>query len=250
MTSPYASDLTPPSPFPERAGERFETPPLSVPGRGWGRGNADHNEMRIEKQEMNDMPKSNIAVFGEYIEPDQGSIIGRLSLCFQSGSLNIDELWESSLLSASFLSTFWGKFFPEHGQDAEITREKMKDAVHYICSELLGNAVKFSYNSEYMIEICLYLHESELRFYVSNSINPDDVEKFQFFIQRIISEDTQVLFLEQMEKSAAEDSHESGIGYLTMINDYYVRLSWKFQNIKPETASVTTLARLSVIREH
>jgi len=27
----------PPAPFPERAGGKFETP-LSVPGRGWGRG--------------------------------------------------------------------------------------------------------------------------------------------------------------------------------------------------------------------
>lgn len=194
------------------------------------------------------MPKSNVAVFGEYAEPDEGNIIGRLTLCFQSGSLNMDELWESSLLSASFLSTFWGKFFPAHGQDADIAREKMQDAVHYICSELLGNAVKFSYDSEYMIEICLYLHESELRFYVSNSVSPDEIQKFQYFIRRIISEDTHELFLEQMEKNAAQDSGESGIGYLTMINDYYVKLAWRFQDIIPGVAFVTTLARLSVIR--
>jgi len=34
--SPYASDLTPPAPFPERAGGVTERLPLSVPGRGRG----------------------------------------------------------------------------------------------------------------------------------------------------------------------------------------------------------------------
>lgn len=196
------------------------------------------------------MPESKYVIFGDYVEPDEGDIIGRLSLNFQSGTLNIDELWEGSALSANFLSTFWGKFFPVHDHDSVIHREKMQDEVHYICSELLGNAVKFSYIPEFMIEICLYLHEKELRFYVTNSVNPDELEKFQSLIHRIMNEDTQELFLEQIEKSTLEDSNESGIGYLTIINDYQVHLAWKFQNIKPKFKSVTVLARLPIIRKH
>ncbi len=194
------------------------------------------------------MPEFKIVIFGDYVEPDEGDIIGRLSLSFQSGTLNIDELWEGSSLSANFLSTFWGKFFPVHDHDSVAHRERMQDEVHYICSELLGNAVKFSYIPDFMIEICLYLHEKELRFYVTNSVNPEYLEKFQFLIKRILNEDTQELFLEQLERSTLEGNDESGVGYLTIINDYQVSLAWKFQHIKPEFQSVTVLARLPVIR--
>ncbi len=187
-------------------------------------------------------------VFGDFIEMDEGDMKGRLSLSFQAMTLNIDELWEGSSLSAKFLSTFWGKFFPDHCSISPHIRKQVEDEVHYISGELLGNAVKFSYEPEYMIEICLYLCEKELRFYVTNSVHPDSEGNFQMFITKILSEDTSVLFLEQLEKSASGESNESGVGFLTMINDYGVMLSWKFGENARGIKTVTTLARLPIVR--
>ncbi|QTA87217.1 slr1658 superfamily regulator [Desulfonema magnum] len=191
---------------------------------------------------------NHIVLFGKYLEPDQGDVVGRLSLRFQSGTLDIDELWESSSLSAEFLSTFWGKFFPIN-KEAEVTSDIGKDEVHYICGELLGNAIKFSFSPNYMIEICLYLHQSELRFYVTNSVNPAELEEFQSFIRKLLTENTQQLFVEQMEKNASEDSNESGVGYLTLINDYNVSVAWKFEGIEAGIQSVTALARMPIVRK-
>jgi hypothetical protein len=192
------------------------------------------------------MSDNNTVIFGDYIEPEDGNIIGRMSLCFQSGTLNLDELWESSSLSAKFLSTFWGSFFPVHDPFSEKVKKLVEDEVHYICAELLGNAVKFSYEPQFMIEICLYLHHHELRFYVTNSLNPYHIDVFQEFIQRILNENPQELFLEQMEKNVLEESMESGVGYLTLVKDYNVTLAWKFQETEKRT--VTVLARLPVVR--
>jgi hypothetical protein len=171
------------------------------------------------------MSENQTEIFGNFVEVNEGDMKGRLSLNFQAMTLNIDELWEGSSLSAKFLSTFWGKFFPDHCNIAPHIRKQVEDEVHYISGELLGNAVKFSFEPEYMIEICLYLCEKELRFYVTNSLNPEGEDKFQAFITRILTEDTSALFLEQLEKSASGESDESGVGFLTMINDYGIMLS-------------------------
>jgi hypothetical protein len=84
---------------------------------------------------------------------------------------------------------------------------------------------------------------------VTNSIDPIQVEGFQKFIQRILNEDTKRLFLEQVEKTAAEQSAESRVGYLTMINDYDVGLAWKFEEAESGIVIVTVMARLSVVQD-
>ncbi|MCP4350025.1 MAG: ATP-binding protein [Desulfobacterales bacterium] len=195
------------------------------------------------------MPEKGVTIFGDYIGPDEGEIKGRLTLSFQSDTLDMDDLWENSSLSAKFLSTFWGNFFPKRDPESARTRREMQDEILYISVELLGNAVKFTNEPDFMAEICLYLHENELRFYVSNSVNPDDLEKFQAFIKRILTEDTSEIFLEQMEKSVSDDCNESGVGYLTLINDYGINLAWKFEGNESGTQIVTTLARLPVVRK-
>lgn len=203
----------------------------------------------VGKRKEMTMSEKEDKILGNFVEMTEGRMKGRLSLSFQAMKLNIDELWEGSALSAKFLSTFWGKFFPDNCNISPHNRKRVEDEVHYISGELMGNAVKFSYEPEYLIEICLYLYENELRFYVINSLNPDDVVKFQTFIRRVLTEDPSELFLEQIEKSAAEENNESGIGFLTMINDYGVSLSWKFEEKTPGIKTVTTLARLPIIIE-
>ncbi|MBF0201371.1 MAG: ATP-binding protein [Desulfamplus sp.] len=183
--------------------------------------------------------------FGDFIELEEGEIKGRLALNFYSDVLNIDELWENSSLSANFLSTFWGNFFPKKDLKSGRTRKELQEEIRYICGELLGNAVKFSYEPDCMAEICLYLHEQELRFYVKNSVNPDNIQELQNLINKILTEDTNELFLEQMEKNA-DSGDESGVGLLTLINDYGVTLAWKFHTNESGFHMVTTLARLPI----
>jgi hypothetical protein len=125
------------------------------------------------------------------------------------------------------------------------------DAVSYIANELLENAMKFSFNSEVSIRIGLYLFQNELRFYVSNSVNPGTVGKFKDRIRELLTGNPDELYIMQLEKNADTDTTgDSGLGFLTILNDYAAELSWKFETVQqePEIITVVTMVRLPIIR--
>ncbi|MGH6635938.1 MAG: ATP-binding protein, partial [Gammaproteobacteria bacterium] len=74
------------------------------------------------------------------------------------------------------------------------------------------------------------------------------IEGFQAVIQRLLSEDTNDLYMEALEKNEGEENAGSGLGYLTMINDYGARLGWKFEPCPddPQVTKVTTLVQLPI----
>ena len=185
--------------------------------------------------------------FGDYLEASD-SIKEYMDMNFSSSTLNINDLWESSALSAKFLSSFWGKFFPLSDKEHRESRRVMEDSVRFIAAELLGNAVKFGYGKEFDIRINLHMEQNELRFYVTNTVDPAAIDGFQAFILRLLTEDLNELYLAQMEKNAEAGSTESRMGYLTMILDYDANLSWKFQKAGGADI-VTTAARLPVVRQ-
>nr|WP_245912130.1 hypothetical protein [Calothrix elsteri] len=61
--------------------------------------------------------------------------------------------------------------------------------------------------------------------------------------------DANELYFSQLEKNAEdENSTASGLGLLSMINDYSAMLGWKFETIqeKPEIITVTTMVQLTI----
>jgi hypothetical protein len=84
---------------------------------------------------------------------------------------------------------------------------------------------------------------------VTNCVNPSQLNGFEYFIQEILSEDPDDLYLRQLEKNAAEENEsDSGLGFLTMINDYDAKLAWKFETVQqvPQLVSVTTMVQLTI----
>lgn len=186
-----------------------------------------------------------VKLFGNFIE--MGDDEEYLLIKFKAATLDIDELWESGSLSAAFLSSFWGKFFP---LSDKASNAKMKDAVRYIAGELIGNAVKFTHEPDILIKIALCMSENDLHFYVTNSVSPQAVEEYQTFIKKLSDDDPDELYIEQMEKNALDDdSDESHIGFLTIILDYGACLAWKIEEHEDSGIHiVTTMARLPVVR--
>ncbi len=90
------------------------------------------------------------------------------------------------------------------------------------------------------------LDPDELRFFVSNSLSDEDSAGFQVLIQRLLTEDPTELYMEQLERNAEEDAKDgSGLGFLTMIQDYDASLAWKF-DFSGDYQRVTSLVRLPV----
>lgn len=191
-----------------------------------------------------------IQIFGEFIErkdSDEYLIIG-----FSPSSIPLKQRWRNNGLSADFLADYMTTFFPgNEGDTSTLNRQlEIKSAVSYIANELLENAMKFNdATSDYPIDIKLQLESDGVIFSVANSISAPGVGKFQAYIQQLLACDPSELYLEKLEKNAAdENSTDSGLGLLTMLNDYTAKIGWKFETVQkdPEVIAVTTMVQLKV----
>jgi hypothetical protein len=191
-----------------------------------------------------------IQTFGDFIEPTPSQeylIIG-----FSPSSIPLKQRWRNNGLSADFLADYLTTFFPGNEDDpSTIDRQaEIKSAVSYIANELLENAMKFNdETSDYPIDIKLQLKSDGLIFSVANSISPLAVDQFQGYIRQLLASDPSELYIEQLEKNAADEiSTGSGLGLLTMLSDYTAKMGWKFQTVQqdPEVITVTTMVQLRV----
>jgi len=93
----------------------------------------------------------------------------------------------------------------------------------------------------------IYMSDKGLRFYVNNSINPQNVRQFQQYIQQLLMEDPDKLYIGQLERNA-EDKNctNSCLGLLTILHDYQTQAAWKFDTVQqdPEIIMVATMVRL------
>ena len=161
-----------------------------------------------------------------------------LILGFSPSSIPLQQRWRNNGLSADFLADYLTTFFPCSDSDPNTIGRpaEIQSAVSYVANELLENAMKFNdETSQYPISIQLQLHSDRIVFRVTNSIPPQSVKTFQAYIQDLIHSDPQELYINKLECNADDDfSTTSGLGLLTMINDY------------PEVIAVTTMVQLTV----
>lgn len=184
--------------------------------------------------------------FGNFMKLDEKQAYLMLRFPFTRVPLQIR--WRNNGLSADFLAAYWETFSYRHHHLSLQACDEAKDAIRYIANELLENAVKFDYQpSQTPITVAFYISESELRFHVTNSIDPQHVEPFQQYIQQLSSEDLDALYLQQLERNASDpDSTESRLGLLTILYNYRAQLAWEFETVQqsPEVIMLTTMARL------
>jgi hypothetical protein len=193
-------------------------------------------------------------IFGEFIEefpPDRDS----LELTFTPCSRPIKQRWRNNRLSAYFVADYLSSFLPVDEQDASSEKriKQSKGAVSYIANELLENAIKFTEdNANYKVKFGIhFIADTELVavIFATNSANLQAVNKLQEFIHELLScDDPNELYLQQIEKNAETESETSGLGLLTMVNDYSAKIGWKFESIADGSNNivVTTVAQIVV----
>src|SRR5438132_5726549 len=185
--------------------------------------------------------------FGNFIER-KDERLEYLKIGFSPTSLPIQQRWRNNGLSADFLADYLTTFFPGDDRAVAERHAGLKSAVSYVANELLENAMKFSYApSQHAISIAMYLEAEAVSLYVTNSVDPHAVASFQQAIARLLTEDTDTLYMAQLTHNTESDSADgSSLGYLTMLHDYGVALAWKFAPSlrAPDVIMVTTMARL------
>lgn len=176
-----------------------------------------------------------------------------LILSFSPISIPIQQRWRTNGLSADFVADYLTTFFPviEDEPSTHDRQVEIKSAVSYIANELLENAMKYNKDlCPYPIRFGLHIfEETNLVLYATNSISSQAVENFQAYIQELINTDTDELYMRQLEKSAEDESgNSSGLGLITMKNDYSANLGWKFETLQKESdlVTVTTMVQLAI----
>lgn len=193
-------------------------------------------------------------VFGDFIEafpPDHDSLV----LSFTPTSERIRHRWRNQRLSAHFIADYFANFLPlnKNNPEEEHRIKETKGAVGYVSNELLENAMKFNLsdgcNKVKLGVHCLDTTELVAVMFAVNNTSYAGAEKFQTFIQRLLAADPEEMYIQQVEASLEdENASMSGLGYLTMINDYQAKLGWRFDTLNSVTdiVTVTAMAQIKV----
>lgn len=186
---------------------------------------------------------------GTFVAPQEDMGGETLMLRFSPSSVPLQQRWRNNGLSADFLADYVTTFLPagggegvgdgEGGAASEARRDQISSAVNFIANELLENAMKYSASGQsHPISIRLQLEDGRVAFWETNTVTPEQATTFRAFIDRLTTTDPGDFYVEQLEKAAEGTS--TGLGFLTMINDYAANLGWKFEGAAGSTVTVTT----------
>ncbi|MEO0869743.1 MAG: ATP-binding protein, partial [Cyanobacteria bacterium J06642_11] len=174
-------------------------------------------------------------IFGTFRENIPKTYHEYLELGFSPTSLSVQQRWRNNGLSADFVADYLTTFLPVFDTNGQHTEQQIeiKGAINYIANELLENAMKFNHEpSEEPIKFSLHLlpgTPANIVLSVSNGLSPTGCHKLQDFIQDFLTSDPEEFYIRQLEKSVAEEtSSGSGMGFITIRNDYQAQLGWKF----------------------
>ncbi|OQX29235.1 MAG: hypothetical protein B0D92_04780 [Spirochaeta sp. LUC14_002_19_P3] len=190
----------------------------------------DDISMIVIKQCANEvnMTKGDVDLFGTFTDIDGEDCKSLATL--QANAQDLSSSWNRCGMTANFLSQFFSHFFPYKEKAVDmISRDDAESTMSYILNELIENTAKYSNLDKPAVEVKLCLLDPELIFEVSNYIQIGHVEKFKSLCREILDNDPQELYIKKIEANIDDDASESGLGYLTLINDYGVQLGFKFQ---------------------
>jgi hypothetical protein len=186
-------------------------------------------------------------VFGEFSEYP---IDSREFLTF--GFVPRDQqLWKKNGLLADMLADYVAIFFITDASDPNCVKKQkqIKGIVSYIANELLQNATQYHDDNLGSINIQVQLSDDSLVLYVTNSIPPNQVAHFRSFIQQLLNTDPEEFYISQMTRDIEDDDiTASGLGLLTMTQDYGAKLGWQFDIVQkqPKKTTITTMVHLAI----
>lgn len=190
-------------------------------------------------------------IFGDFREElptsDQFLVIS-----FSPCSIPLKQRWRNNGLSADFVADYLTTFFPASEDDpSTVDRQvELKGAVSYIANELLENAMKFHDEPSLApIQFGIHLLNETVVLFSKNCVSPPVLAKFKQVINKLTTIDLEELYISQLETLAEEENgHASGLGLITIMQDYGAKLGWKIETLAQDPAiiTITTMVQLEV----
>lgn len=166
-----------------------------------------------------------------------------------SGGLNIrlcDGIqhmeWPQAGMTADFLGVFFADLAAAQGADGRSARH----AIGYLVNELLENAIKFRVPGGAPVLVSAALDEAGFVFELHNEATAETAARFGPLLGELTSRDPGDLMIERIEANAESGADGgSGLGILTLMNDYSAEMGWIFADEGAGgTLDITTRVRL------
>lgn len=193
-------------------------------------------------------------LFGEFIT-DFVSEKDFQEIAFTPSSCSIKQRWRNNQISAHLSADYFSSFLPSDGEDPNRERRIKigKSAINYVVNELLENAIKFNdeyskYKVRFGINFVGDVNKLTAVIFATNRIRPGVEEKLKVFVEQLLTSDPSDFYVQQVKKSIEEDTAASGLGLLTMINDYGAEIGWRLEKIPGDDSGiiVTTVTQIKI----
>jgi hypothetical protein len=154
---------------------------------------------------------------------------------------DISVSWRRCSLTADFLARYYSYYFPYREKATDrISRDAAENMISYILNELVENTAKYTDARETAVEVEVHLRDADIVFQVTNRVTERRAGDFRQLMEKILTGNAEALYLAQLE----QESDGSGLGYLTMINDYGVSLGLKIQRSADDVFTVSVQASM------
>jgi hypothetical protein len=153
----------------------------------------------------------------------------------QLDSKDIFENWRRCSITANFFAKYYSSFFPEDDCDGKyISKKSAEYSISYLLNELFENAAKFSNAGKKSVFFEVFCLKHYILFQVSNYILAETKLSFSDLIQELLSNDPGELYIKKVEENIDTGKAGSGLGYLTLMNDYNITFGYKFEPVLEE----------------
>jgi hypothetical protein len=184
-----------------------------------------------------------VTILGEYRDAFEGTAVTESRVHLKSDDLF--QNWRRVSLSADFIARYYSYFFPYKEKAQEILdRESAENSISFVLNELIENTAKYSDAGNKEVEITVWMLGTFVLFNVSNFVKEELAGSFLKVAREILDGDPEELYIRKLEKNIEETTGGSGLGYLTLINDFGVALGFKLEKMGQDLVKVTVQAKM------
>jgi hypothetical protein len=166
-------------------------------------------------------------------------------------ALNLDSAdmlqhWRRVSLSSDFLAKYYSFYFPYREKaKGRISRETAENSISFVLNELIENTAKYSNPAETAVQVRVLLLERAILLEVSNSVSEAQADEFMASMREVLSGNAEELYLAKLESNLLKPKGDSGLGFLTLINDYKIGLGFRFEKTGGDLCRITVQADMS-----
>lgn len=188
--------------------------------------------------------RNQVEILGEYWEKVVEKPASDVTLHIDSTGML--QHWRRVSLSSDFFAKYYSFYFPYREKaKGRISRDAAENSLSFVLNELIENTAKYSNSQDKTVKVQVQLMEKVLLLQVSNFITEELADAFMASVREILASNPEELYIRRLETNIEKSKGDSGLGFLTLINDYGISLGFKFEKISPDLCRVTTQAKMN-----